>query len=46
MQLPLHRCGVALTIVTGPGSAIPSHWRELSDGHSNVGYDLQSAHDR
>jgi hypothetical protein len=25
-------------------SAISGHWRGLSDGHSNVGYDLQSAH--
>jgi hypothetical protein len=31
-------------LIVGPGSAIPNHWRELSDGHSNVGYDLQSAH--
>jgi hypothetical protein len=25
-------------------SAISGHWRGLSEGHSNVGYDFQSAH--
>jgi hypothetical protein len=28
----------------GRKPAISGHWRGLSDGHSNVGYDLQSAH--